>query len=288
MSRNTEPVRRPSRAPRDGARYAVLCIGGTDSAGCSGLAADLRTVAALGGHGLLAVTAVTAQDTRAVHAVAPVPARAVRAQIEAVLADVGADAVKIGMLARAPAVRAVAAALARRGRARVVLDPVLRSTTGRALLDDSGRRLLIDLLLPLADLITPNLPEAEALLGHRVRGVAGMKAAARQLLDLGARAVLIKGGHRPGAAVDVFADASGAVSLSTPRIACDDTRGTGCVLSTACACYLAQQVPLGTAVRLAKTFVTAAIRHGYPLGSGAGPVDPTAAGRCRSAPAGCR
>ena len=170
----------PAREPRRSVPYPVLCVAGTDSAGCSGLAADLRTVAALGGHGQLAVTAVTAQDTRGVHAVAPVSARLVRAQIAAVLEDAGTDAVKIGMLANAPTVRAVAAALARRGRARVVLDPVLRSTTGRTLLDDAGQRALVELLLPLADLITPNLPEAEALLGRRIRGVAGMKAAARQ------------------------------------------------------------------------------------------------------------
>ncbi len=181
------------------------------------MAADLRTVAALGGHGQLAVTAVTAQDTGGVRAVAPVPPRLVRAQMTSVLEDAGTDAIKIGMLANAPIVRAVAAALARRGRARVVLDPVLRSTTGGTLLDDAGRRALVELLLPLADLMTPNLPEAEALLGHPIRGVAGMKAAARELLDLGPRAVLVKGGHRRGAAVDVFADAGETLMLSAPR-----------------------------------------------------------------------
>ena len=130
------------------------------------------------------------------------------------------------------------------GAARVVLDPVLRSTTGRTLLDDAGQRALIELLLPLADLITPNLPEAEALLGHPIRGIAGMKAAARQLLDLGPRAVLVKGGHRRGEAVDVFADAGETLVLSAPRIASVNTRGTGCVLSTACACFLAQELLL--------------------------------------------
>ena len=168
-----------AREFRSSVPYLVLCVAGTDSAGCSGLAADLRTVAALGGHGQLAVTAVTAQDTRGVQAVAPVSARLVRAQIAAVLEDAGTDAVKIGMLANAPIVRAVAAALARHGRSRVVLDPVLRSTTGRTLLDAAGQRALVELLLPLADLITPNIPEAEALLGHPIRGLAGMKAAAR-------------------------------------------------------------------------------------------------------------
>lgn len=261
-----------------GAPYRVLCVAGSDSAGCSGLAADLRTVAALGGHGQMAVTAVTAQDTCGVHALAPVSARLVRAQIAAVLADTGTDAVKIGMLAGAPVVRAVAAALTGSTQARVVLDPVLRSTTGSTLLDDAGRRALVSLLLPLADLITPNLPEAESLLGHRIVGIAGMKDAARQLRELGARAVLVKGGHRRGAAVDVFADADATVLLSAPRIAGGNTRGTGCVLSTACACFLARGFALPLAVRRAKAFVTAAIRHAYPLGRGRGPVNPTGAG----------
>jgi hydroxymethylpyrimidine/phosphomethylpyrimidine kinase len=271
-----------AREPQGSVPYRVLCVAGTDSAGCSGLAADLRTVAALGGHALLAVTAVTAQDSRGVHAVAAVAARLVRTQIDAVLADAGTDAIKIGMLANAPIVRAVAAALARQGRARVVLDPVLRSTTGRALLDAAGQRTLIGLLLPLADLITPNLPEAELLLGRTIRGTAGMKAAARQLLDLGARAVLLKGGHRRGAALDVYADANEMLLLETPRIPSANTRGTGCVLATACACFLAQDLALPEAVRRAKVFVTNAIRHSYPLGRGPGPVNPTAAGLFRA------
>lgn len=260
-----------------GASFRVLCVAGSDSAGCSGIAADLRTVAALGGHGQIAVTAVTAQDTRGVYAIAPVSARMARIQIAAALADAGAEAVKIGMLANGRIVRAVAAALARRGRARVVLDPVLRSTTGRTLLDEPGQRALLELLLPLADLVTPNLPEAEKLLGFRITGIAGMKVAARKMRDLGARAVLLKGGHRRGAAVDVFADAGETTVLSSPRIASVNTRGSGCVLSTACACFLAQGFTLPEAVRRAKAFVTSAIRHAYPLGRGPGPVNPTGA-----------
>lgn len=276
MSRNTED-RLPARGWCDIPPFRVLCVAGTDSAGCSGIAADLRTVAALRGHAQVAVTAVTAQDTCGVRAIAPVSARMVRAQILAVLDDAGTDAVKIGMLSGAPIVRAAAAALARRGRARVVLDPVLQSTTGRALLDPAGQRVLVEFLLPLADLITPNLPEAEILLGRRIRGISGMKAAAREFLGLGARAVLIKGGHRRGDAVDVFADAKETLVLSAPRIASANTRGTGCVLSTACASFLAQGIAMPEAVRRAKEFVVDAIRHSYPLGRGRGPVQPTAA-----------
>jgi hydroxymethylpyrimidine/phosphomethylpyrimidine kinase len=262
--------------------YLVLCVAGTDSAGCSGIAADLRTVAALGGHAQIAVTAVTAQDTCGVRAASAVSPRLVRAQIAAALEDAGAAAVKIGMLAGAPTVRAVAAALAERGRARVVLDPVLRSSTGRALLDEAGRRALLARLLPLVDLLTPNIPEAEALLQRRIRGLAGMKAAARELCGRGAGAVLLKGGHRRGAAAtDVFSGAGETLLLSAPWVDSADTRGTGCVLSTACACFLAQGASLPEAVRRAKDVVSAAILHGYRIGRGPGPVDPFA-GRTRA------
>jgi hydroxymethylpyrimidine/phosphomethylpyrimidine kinase len=266
-----------------GTPFRVLCAAGGDSSGCAGIAADLRTVAALGGHGMPALTAVTAQDTRGVRAIGPVAPRLVRAQIEGALADPGVDAVKIGMLATAAVVRAVASALGGRGRAPVVLDPVLRSTTGGELLDAGGRRALIGRLLPLVDLLTPNLPEAASLLGRPVgTSVAAMCAAAEELRALGAGAVLLKGGHRRGDAVDVFCDASGTTVLRAPRVAAKNTRGTGCVLSTACACFLAEGLALPEAVRRAKDFVTAAIRCAYPLGKGRGPVDPTTAagGNC--------
>jgi hydroxymethylpyrimidine/phosphomethylpyrimidine kinase len=257
----------------------VLCIAGSDSAGCAGAAIDLRTVAALGGHGLLAVTAVTAQDARGLRSSAPVAPRMVRAQIDAALGGIGAEAVKIGMLATAPIVRAVAAALEQHRRVPVVLDPVLRATAGGELLDLPGRRALLGRLLPLADLVTPNIPEAEALLGLPVRGIDGMTAAAEALLGIGARAVLIKGGHLRGDAVDVFADGSRTLVLRARRIATRDTRGTGCVLSTAIACHLARGCTLPHAVRRGKAFVSAAIRGSYRVGAGRGPVNPDATGQ---------
>jgi hydroxymethylpyrimidine/phosphomethylpyrimidine kinase len=255
----------------------VLCVAGTDSGGGAGLAADVRTAAALGCHPLLAVTAVTAQNSLGVAAVGPVPGTLIRSQIEAALGDIGADAVKIGMLGGAPAVRAVADALARFGARGVVLDPVLRATTGTALLDARGLALLVARLLPLADLVTPNLAEAAALLGRPVRGAAGMRAAAAGVLALGARAVLIKGGHLRGAPVDLFADAAGRLALLRgERVPTRHTHGTGCVLSTAIACLLARGEPLPDAVRGAKRFVTRAIRDAYPLGAGAGTIWPRA------------
>jgi hydroxymethylpyrimidine/phosphomethylpyrimidine kinase len=251
----------------------VLCVGGVDPAGCAGLAADLRAVQAFGGHGLPVVTAVTVQDTRRVSAVAPLPPRLVRAQIDAVLGDVGARAVKIGMLATAPVARAVAAALARHRCPAVVLDPVLRSTTGGALLDGAGRAVLVRRLFPLAAVVTPNIPEAEALLGAKIRGEKGMVAAARALLALGPGAVLLKGGHRRGQALDVFADDRRTFVLGAPRVRTANTRGTGCLLAAAIAVHLARGLPALEAARRAKAFVLEAIRRSYPLGSGRGPAN---------------
>ena len=251
----------------------MLCAGGIDPAGCAGLAADLRAVQALGGHGLPVPTAVTVQDTRRLAAVAPLPPRLVRAQFDAVLADVGAQAVKIGMLATAPVAREVAAALRRHRCANVVVDPVLRSTSGGALLDEAGLAVLVRRILPLAAVATPNIPEAEVLLGRRIRGEKGMIAAARTLLALGPSAVLLKGGHLRGEALDVFTDGRQTLLLRAPRVRTRDTRGTGCVLAAAIAVHLARGLPPFEAVRRAKAFVLEAIRRSYPVGTGRGPVN---------------
>jgi hydroxymethylpyrimidine/phosphomethylpyrimidine kinase len=267
------------QAPGCRTPFLVLCVAGADSSGCAGIAADLRTVAALGGHGMLSITAVTAQDARGVRALAAIPPRLVRAQMEACFGPAGSPVVKIGMLANAAIVRAVCAVIRERRPPGVVLDPVLKATTGRSLLDAAGRRALLERLFPLADIVTPNLPEAEALLGRRARGVEGMVEAARALLERGARAVLLKGGHRRGGdAVDVFAHGSTTLLLRAPRVATPDTRGTGCVLSTAVACHLARGLALSDAVRRGKQFVTESIRGAYPLGPLRGPVNPVAAG----------
>jgi hydroxymethylpyrimidine/phosphomethylpyrimidine kinase len=230
-------------------------------------------VQALGGHGLPVPTAVTVQDTRRLAAVSPLPPRLVRAQLEAVLADVGARAVKIGMLATAPVAREVAAALRRYDCANVVVDPVLRSTTGGALLEEAGRAVLVRRLFPLAAVVTPNIPEAEVLLGGRIRGERGMIAAARALLSLGPAAVLLKGGHLRGEALDVFTDGRRTLLLRAPRVRTRDTRGTGCLLAAAIAVYLARGLRPFEAVHRGKAFVLEAIRRSYPLGSGRGPAN---------------
>ena len=279
MSRKvTHAGREALRGPGNRTPFLVLCVAGSDSSGCAGVAADVRTVAALGGHGMLAITAVTAQDARGVRALTPVPSRTVRAQMDACFGFGGTPVVKIGMLANAAVVRAVSAVIALRRPPFTVLDPVLRATTGRELLDAAGRLALVERLLPLTDLVTPNLPEAEALLGRTVRGIGGMIEAARALHERGARAVLLKGGHRRGDAVDVFTDGAATLVLRAPRLATPNTRGTGCVLSTAIACHLACGLALQEAVCRGKAFVTEALRGSYPLGPLRGPVHPSAAG----------
>lgn len=257
----------------------VLTVAGSDSGGGAGLQADLRTAAALGCYGLTVVTAVTAQNSREVRAVTPVPARTVRAQFDAVFEDIGADAVKIGMLATAANVRETGRALRVHGATNVVLDPVLRATVGALLLPASAMALLVRTLFPLVSLVTPNIPETEALLGRRLPGTRGVEHAARELVSRGARAVLIKGGHRAGPARDFFTDGTRARWFVAPRLSARHTHGTGCVLSTAIACFLAHGFPLEEAILRAKEFVTEAIRGAFPVGSGPGPVNPGRAGR---------
>ncbi|HEY5998295.1 MAG TPA: bifunctional hydroxymethylpyrimidine kinase/phosphomethylpyrimidine kinase [bacterium] len=251
----------------------VVCAGGSDPMGCAGLAADLHAVKALGGHPLPVITAVTVQDTRRVLAVEPVAPRLVRAQLEAVLADGGAQAVKVGMLATAPVVRAVAGAIERHRVPNVVVDPVLHATTGGALLDAPGIQALLGRLFPLAAVLTPNIPEAEALLGAELRDLDDMVGAARALLARGPRAVLLKGGHRRGGAVDVFVDARRSLLLRGPRVPTRNTRGTGCLLAAAIAVHLGRGLPPLEAAHRAKAFVLEAIRRSYPLGRGRGPAN---------------
>jgi hydroxymethylpyrimidine/phosphomethylpyrimidine kinase len=260
----------------------ALTIAGTDSGGGAGVAADLKTFHALGVHGALAVTAVTAQDTVGVGAVHPVPATVVAEQIERVAGDLGVDAAKTGMLGGEEVVRAVAAAVRSLGIGPLVVDPVLAAGTGRPLLDRTALTALVGELLPLAALVTPNLAEAAALLGVEagsITSVAGMRAAARDLLGLGPRAVLVTGGHLEGDPVDVFYDGSELVELRGPRIPDAPTHGSGCTVSAAATAYLALGASTADAVRLAGSFVREAIRTGLVLGRGEGPVNPGGAVR---------
>ncbi len=248
---------------------AVLTIAGSDSGGGAGIEADLRTFAAHGVHGLCAITAVTAQNTRAVSAVEPMPPRLVEAQLDAVFGDFDVRAVKIGMLATPAIVRAVAGALARRPPVPVVLDPVLIATTGgRLSVTDLGPALRRH-LLKRADLVTPNVPEAESLLGRRLRSADDLPAAAGDLFALGTRAVLLKGGHLTGARVrDLLALADGTLQwFSHARIDAEG-HGTGCTLSAAIAANLALGASMQDSALHAIGYVHRALAAGYEPGKG--------------------
>jgi hydroxymethylpyrimidine/phosphomethylpyrimidine kinase len=255
----------------------VLTIAGSDSGGGAGIQADLKTFAALGCYGMSAVTALTAQNTRGVSAIHPVPPDFAAAQIAAVLEDIGADAVKIGMLFSADLIHAVAGELTRFGAGRIVLDPVMVAQSGDRLLRDDAVEAMTAALMPLADVVTPNIPEAEVLLGRPLRGPDELRAAARELARHGSRSVLVKGGHLEGKASTDHLYLAGEerfVELSAERIASRNTHGTGCTLSAAIAAHLARGMGIEEAVRAAKEYISRAIDAGagYSLGRGHGPV----------------
>ena len=259
----------PESVPR------ALSIAGSDSGGGAGIQADLKTFAVLGVWGMTAITSVTVQNTAGVTAVADVAGEIVGAQIRAVAGDIGVDAAKTGMMSNAAIIESAAAAIEEFALPNLVVDPVFMSKHGHPLLHPEAVGALKDRILPLAALVTPNLPEAAGLTGFEVRSTDGMARAADAILALGAGAVLVKGGHLEGEeALDLFVDGQRSEWVSAERIDAGHTHGTGCVLSAAVAAYLAKGDELLAAVRKAKEFVTEAIRHGMDIGEGIGPVSP--------------
>lgn len=251
----------------------VLVVAGSDSGGGAGIQADIKAITALDAFAMTAVTALTAQDTRGVHGVIAVPADFLRQQMECVLADLGADAVKTGMLGDASAVALVAEVLAGVS-VPIVVDPVMVAKGGAALLAGSAVDVLKRVLLPMAALLTPNVPEAEVLTGLSIEDEDGMRRAGEALLTLGASAVLMKGGHLEGAeVVDLLVTPSRVVALRSARIATRHTHGTGCTLASACAAGLAQGLGLEKAVRRARAYVQAAIFSAPGYGAGHGPLN---------------
>ena len=273
------PVTPPaSMGPAPSAQYVrLLSIAGSDSGGGAGVQADLKTFAALGCFGTTAITALTAQSTTGVRAIHAVPLDMLADQIDAVVEDIGVDAVKIGMLHSAPTIETVAAALDRHHLRQTVLDPVMVATSGAALIDPSAIAALVRLLFPRALLVTPNLDEAAMLVGRPLHTEADMADAAQQLLDMGARAVLLKGGHRPGDTVADLLLQPGTPPqwLRAPRIATTNTHGTGCTLSSAIAARLALGDNLLQAVEQARDFVRGALAAGASVrtGAGSGPLN---------------
>lgn len=250
----------------------ALTIAGSDSGGGAGIQGDLKTFAAHGVFGTTAITAITAQNTLGVRAVLALPPALVTAQIDAVVPDIGADATKIGMLANAAVALAVADALERHGLQRIVLDTVMIAKGGAALLDAAGVACVRERLLPLATVVTANVPEAEALTGLPVRSLSDLRKAAERLIALGARAVVVKGGHLDGPAIDVFHDGADLVELRAERVTTRHTHGTGCAFASAIAARLAKGDALGDAVAGAKDYVTNAIAQAPGLGAGHGPL----------------
>ena len=251
----------------------ALTVAGSDSGGGAGIQADLKTFAAHGVHGTCAVTAVTAQNSVGVSAWAPVDSGLVAAQMEAVALDMPVAATKTGMLGSASVIAAVADAAGRLSLGPLVVDPVMVARSGDRLLAPEAERAYVERLFPLAALVTPNLHEAEALLGRPVRDLAAMRQAARDLHALGARAVLLKGGALSGDAIDVFLDGSQVVEIGGPRVATPNTHGTGCSLSAAIASRLALGDGLLAAVRGAKSWLVEGLRRSYAVGRGRGCVD---------------
>ncbi len=253
----------------------ALTIAGSDSGGGAGIQADLKTFTALGVYGTSAITCVTAQNTLGVTGVYPLTAEQVAAQLDAVLADIGTDSAKTGMLYDPQIIATVADRVRRYGIRNLVVDPVMIAKSGHPLLLPEAQAALRDLLVPLALVVTPNLPEAEALTGMAIRTRADMEAAGRRLLQMGARAAVVKGGHLGGGgAADLLIAADGSrLWLEADRVETRHTHGTGCTFSAAIAAGLARGLELPEAVSLAKEFITLAIRTAPGIGAGNGPTN---------------
>lgn len=250
----------------------LLTIAGSDSSGGAGIQADLKTFAAHGTFGMSVITAVTAQNTCGVTTVQDITPEVVTAQIEAVFEDIRVDAVKIGMLSRPETIKAIATCLKKYAPPIIVLDPVMISKSGYPLLAPEACATLITELLPLATLVTPNLPEAEAITSLKVTRKSEMRPVAEKIISLGAQAVLVKGGHLSDTADDLLFDGQLEQWFAGERIDTVNTHGTGCTLSSSLAANLAKGMTLTEAVRASKAYVTEAIAHGISLGHGCGPT----------------
>ncbi len=252
----------------------ALTIAGSDSGGCAGIQADLKTFGALGVHGMSVIVSVTAQDTRRVYAAADLPLDNIELQISAVMDDIGADAVKTGMLSSAPIIELVARKLEQYRVSRLVVDPVMVSTGGDRLIKDDAIAVLKGQLLPLAMLATPNLSEAEVLAEMPIRTAEDVRQAAQRIHSMGPQAVIIKGGHVDDSrsSVDLYYDGKRYLEFRGPRYPTGNTHGSGCTFASAIAAFLAKRLALTEAIEQAKGYVSEAIRHSFNLGHGHGPL----------------
>lgn len=251
----------------------ILAIAGSDSCGGAGIQADIKAITSLGAHALTAITAVTAQNSLGIAAIQKIPANFISKQIESVFEDIRPDGTKIGMLLTGAAIKEVTRVIKKYGMPHLVVDPVLRASTGRRLLDAEAIPLLKETLLPLASVVTPNLDEAEILTGRRVRNLKEMEEASKAIKGFGPD-VVVTGGHLKGECVDLLYDGRDIHHFSGSKIRAGHTHGSGCVFSTALATFLALENDVKRATELAHEFTRRAIERGYPCGKGAGAVRP--------------
>jgi hydroxymethylpyrimidine/phosphomethylpyrimidine kinase len=254
----------------------ILTIAGSDSGGGAGIQADLKAITLLGGYGMSVITALTAQNTVGVQGIQEVPPQFVERQIDSVLSDIGADAIKTGMLANQTIIEVVAKKIKQYKVEKVVVDPVMVSKSGASLLRKDAQEALIKKMIPLAWVVTPNLMEASVLAGLKINSLEGMKKAAHRIYKLGAKYVVVKGGHLKGTAIDLLYDGKNFNEMEGARIDTKNTHGTGCTFASAIATLLARGDSISEAVRKAKTFITLAIQSGLSLGKGTGPTNPSA------------
>ncbi len=250
----------------------VLTIAGSDSSGGAGIQADLKAFSAHGVFGMSVITAVTAQNTQGVFAVQDIDVDIITKQIEAIFDDISVDGVKIGMVSRSETIRAIADGLVRYKAQNIIVDPVMISKSGYYLLQKDAVQALVSCLLPLATVLTPNIPEAEEISGMQIQSLKDMEEAARIIHALGPRYILLKGGHRETDATDILFDGSHFEHFATPRINTHNTHGTGCTLSAAIAANLARGCSVQEAVSRAKEYIHTAIEHSFSIGKGVGPV----------------
>lgn len=257
--------------------FKVLCIGGSDSGGGAGIQADLKAVHACGCYGTSVITSLTAQNTRGVQDIFPVPPKFIAAQLDAVLGDIGTDAVKTGMLMTAGAVHAVVSKIEQYGLKNLVVDPVMIAKGGRTMMQEAALQAIIKKLLPRTWVLTPNIPEAESLAQMKIRSMAAMKKACATILDLGVKNVVIKGGHLPGSrksgSTDILYDGKQYYEFAADWIKTKNTHGTGCTFASVLAAHLAQGKTIVASVEQAKRIVTEAIANSLSVGKGHGPVN---------------
>lgn len=253
--------------------YRALTIAGSDSCGGAGIQADLKSFSANGVYGMSVITAITAQNTMGVFGIQDVEPQMIEKQIDVIFEDIRVDAVKIGMVSKIESIKAIANALNKvEDLCDIVLDPVMISKSGFNLLSPDAKETLVKELFPLATLITPNLPEAEEILGVEIKNLEQMKDAAKKLIELGPKAVLVKGGHLEDDATDLLYDGNEFVLFPQERINTTHTHGTGCTLSSAIAANIAKKMNIKDAVGEAKNYITGAIQNGFELGKGVGPT----------------